>query len=117
VWSPLKWLGGRRIALSGPTSGLLGYVLIAALLTAIGCVYLWQVNSLTNLYESTLDLQADARKLEQDNWILAEQLAQWSSPAHVDRRSTEQGYVQAVLRSVPAPLAASATSSDPGAGQ
>lgn len=114
AWSPLRWLGGRR-ALTGPTSGLLRYVIIAALLTAIGCVYLWQVNSLTNLYEATRDLQADARQLEQDNWLLAEQLARWSSPSYVDRRSSEQGYVLATQTNAPAPVVAAAAGS--GAGQ
>lgn len=117
VWSPLRWLGGKRIALTGPTSGLLRYVIIAAILTAIGCVYLWQVNTLTNLYEATLGLQDNTRTLEQDNWLLAEQLARWSSPSYVDRRSSEQGYVQATWSNVPAPVAVSATSGGAGAGQ
>lgn len=117
VWSPLRWLGGRRVALTGPMSSLLRYVLLAALLTAIGCVYLWQVNGLRAMYEATANLQVEARNLEQDNVLLAEQLARWSSPAYVDRLSTEQGYALAPLTSISAPLAASEDAASADAGQ
>jgi hypothetical protein len=99
-------LGDRRAALAGPLSGLLRYVIIAALLTAIGCAYLWQVNSLSNTYDATLKLEAQARDLEQQNWLLAEQLARWSSPAYVDRLTVEQGYVQAPVTTLVAPVVA-----------
>ncbi len=93
AWSPARRLAERLGALAGPSSGLLRYVLIAALLAAIGCLYLWQVNDLSTLHEKTVELQWQARTLEQQNVVLAEQLAQWSSPAYVDRHSAEQGYV------------------------
>ncbi|MCU0508208.1 MAG: hypothetical protein MUC34_07385 [Anaerolineae bacterium] len=114
IWSPLRWLGDRRAALAGPLSGLLRYVIIAALLTAIGCVYLWQVNSLSNTYDATLKLEAQARDLEQQNWLLAEQLARWSSPAYVDRLSVEQGYVQAPVTTLASPVLVAA---QPSSGQ
>jgi hypothetical protein len=107
IWSPLRWLGERRAALAGPLSGLLRYVIIAALLTAVGIAYLWQVNSLSNTYEATRTLEKQARDLEQQNWLLAEQLAQWSSPAYVDRLSVEQGYVAASVTTVSEPMIAS----------
>ena len=108
VWSPLRWLGERRAILAGPLSGLLRYVIIAALLTAIGIVYLWQVNSLSNTYEATLKLETQAHDLEQQNWLLAEQVAQWSSPAYVDRLSAEQGYVAASVTTLTQPMVAAA---------
>ena len=117
VWSPLRWLGDRRAALAGPFSGLLRYVIIAALLTAIGCVYLWQVNSLSNTYEATLKLEEQARDLEQQNWLLAEQLAQWSSPAYVDRLSAEQGYVVAPVTTLTGSTMLAAQPSAVAAGQ
>jgi predicted PurR-regulated permease PerM len=117
VWSPLRWLGDRRAALTGPISGLLRYVIIAALLTAIGIVYLWQVNSLSNTYEATLKLEQRARDLEQQNWLLAEQLAQWSSPAYVDRLSAEQGYVAASVTTLSDPMIASVQPNSAAAGQ
>ena len=107
IWSPLRWLGERRAALAGPLSGLLRYVIIAALLTAVGIAYLWQVNSLSNTYDATLKLERQARDLEQQNWLLAEQLAQWSSPAYVDRLSAEQGYVAASVTTLSEPMIAS----------
>ncbi len=116
IWSPLRWLGERRAALAGPLSGLLRYVIIAALLTAVGIAYLWQVNSLSNTYEATLKLEKQARDLEQQNWLLAEQLARWSSPAYVDRLSAEQGYVAASVTTLSEPMIASVSNAAP-AGQ
>jgi hypothetical protein len=104
IWSPSRWLNERRGLLTGPISSLLRYVLIAAFLTAIGCVYLWQVNSVSTIYDKTILLQAEAARQEVVNVMLAEQLAQWSSPAYVDRRSTEEGYVQAPSRVIQAPI-------------
>ncbi len=104
VWSPMRWLTDRLGALTGPFSGLLRYVLIAAVLTAIGCLYLWQVNDLSTLHQKTIELQGQSKILEQQNVGLAEQLAQWNSPAYVDKRSTEQGYVAAPKRMIAAPL-------------
>ena len=117
IWSPLRWLGERRAALAGPLSGLLRYVIIAALLTAVGIAYLWQVNSLSNTYEATRTLEKQARDLEQQNWLLAEQLARWSSPAYVDRLSAEQGYVAASVTTLSDPTVASVQASAAAAGQ
>lgn len=116
IWSPLRWLGERRAALAGPLSGLLRYVIIAALLTAVGIAYLWQVNSLSNTYEATRTLEKQARDLEQQNWLLAEQLARWSSPSYVDRLSAEQGYVAASVITLSEPMIASVSNAAP-AGQ
>ena len=55
AWSPVRRVTHRLWALTGLSSGLLRYVLIAAVLTAIGCVYLWQVNDLSTLHENTLE--------------------------------------------------------------
>jgi hypothetical protein len=98
----MRW-ATRLWALTGLSSGLLRYVVVAAVLTALGCVYLWQVNDLSTLHENTLELQAEARILEYGNVILAEQLAKWSSPAYVDKRSAEAGYVVAPPRTIEAP--------------
>jgi hypothetical protein len=121
VWSPVRWLTDRLGALTGPFSGLLRYVLIAAILAAIGCLYLWQVNDLSTLHEKTLELQGQASVLEQQNVGLAEQLAQWNSPAYVDKRSAELGYAAASKRIIAAPPGAgpvtAAVPVDPGAGR
>ncbi len=106
AWSPARWLQQRLGILTGRTSNLLRYVLIAAILTAIGCTYLWQVNSLSTIYDKTVDLQVEANQLEKQNVILAEQLAQWSSPAYVEKRSVEEGYVVVAPRAIPEPSAA-----------
>ena len=110
VWTPARWLHQRREALAGPTSNLLRYVMIAAILTAIGCAYLWQVNSLSDIYDKTLGLQADASELEKQNVVLAEQLAQWNSPAYVGKRSTEEGYVVASPHAILEPAVVASSS-------
>jgi len=92
--------------LTSPTSNLLRYVLAAAILTAIGCAYLWQVNSLSDIHDKTVVLQREARQLETQNVTLAEQLAQWSTPAHVERRSADEGYVVASPRAIREPVVA-----------
>ncbi len=77
VWSPVRWVTGRLGALTGPSSGLLRYVLIAAVLAAMGCVYLWQVNDLSDPCTSRPgNCKGRRAALEQDNVLLAEQLAQ-----------------------------------------
>lgn len=103
VWSPLRRIAARVGVVAGPSAGLLRYVLIAAVLCTIGCVYIWQVNELSNIHERTLNLQWQARQLEQKNVVLSIQLAQWNSPAYVDQRSIEQGYLPAPQHTISVP--------------
>lgn len=86
---------GRRGILSGPVATLFRYVAVVLVLTAIGCAYLWQVNALSTLHEDTAELQIITARQEEENVILAAQLAQWNSPAYVAKRSAEEGYVVA----------------------
>ncbi len=106
VWSPARRLAARLGVLTGPQAGLLRYVLIAAIGCALLCAYLWQVNDLSNIHDATLTLQYQANQLEEKNVALAEQLAQWNSPAYVEQRSTEEGYVVAPQRKIEAPSVA-----------
>jgi hypothetical protein len=94
---------------------LLHYVLIAAVLCAIGCAYLWRVNELSTIHERTLELQGQARRLEEKNVALSVQLSQWNSPAYVDKRSIEEGYVAASEQLIEAPAVANAAAA-PSAG-
>lgn len=106
VWAPAQWLRQRGRALTASTSNLLRYVLVAAILTAIGCAYLWQVNRLSGIYDKTVALQDEAHQLEIQNVMLIEQLAQWNSPDYVQKRSTEEGYVAASPRAILGPTVA-----------
>lgn len=106
--SPVRRMAERLVALAGASSGLLRYVLIAAVLTAISCLYLWQVNDLSMLHEKTSALRREARTLEQQNVVLAEQLAQWNSPAYVAERSTAENYIVVTKRLIAAPAGAPA---------
>ena len=114
-WAPLRRLTARLGAITGPSSGLLHYVLIAAVLCAIGCAYLWRVNELSTIHERTLELQGQARRLEEKTVALSVQLSQWNSPAYVDKRSIEEGYVAASEQLIEAPAVANAAAA-PSAG-
>ncbi len=103
VWAPVRRVAERLRLLTGPSTGLLRYVLIAAVLCAIGCAYLWQVNELSNIHDATVELQWQAHLLEQKNVTLAEQLAQWNSPAFVEKRSAEEGYIAAAKHTIESP--------------
>ena len=59
-------------------------MLIAAVLAALGCVYLWQVNDLSTLHVKTGQLQGQARRLEHDNVLLADACST-PSPVSVTR--------------------------------
>lgn len=109
VWAPARWLRQRGWGWTSPTSNLLRYVLVAAILTAIGCAYLWQVNGLTEIHGKTVALQREARQLETQNSMLAEQLAHWSTPAYVGTRSSEEGYVSTSPRVILEPVVAANT--------
>lgn len=104
AWSPARRVSIHLGALTGPASGLLRFVLITAILAAIGCLYLWQVNDLSTLHDNTEKLHRQAGFLEQQNVVLAEQLARWNAPAYVEELSTQQGYVFAPKRLI-APMA------------
>ena len=92
-WTPGRWSNWRRGLVAGPTSVLLRYVAIAALLTAVGCLYLWQTNSLRQIQVATAALRSERAELEQANVNLVNQLALWNTPAYVEARSKAAGYV------------------------
>lgn len=93
LYSPSRWTNWRRGLLSGPTSLLLKYVAIAAIVTAIGCLYIWQTNNLRQIYRATSRLSVERIGLEQTNVNLVNQLAQWNTPRYVDERGEVEGYV------------------------
>jgi hypothetical protein len=91
TWTPSQRFSWRRILSRKETVILLRYVLVVMVLCAVGCLYLWQVNSIKNISDQTIALQSQAGDLEAANTSLMLQLAQWQSPAYIDRRARERG--------------------------
>ena len=93
VLTPSRWITWRRTLSRKDTAILLRYVLVVAMLCAIGCLYLWQVNDIKNISDETIWLQKRSGRMEAENVSLMLQLARWQSPAHIDRRGRELGFV------------------------
>ncbi|MCX7707848.1 MAG: septum formation initiator family protein [Anaerolineae bacterium] len=73
------------------------YLLFVLVICALACVYYWQASEMRKLQEETAALEEKAYLLEQENIRLAGQLAQWSSPAYVEKRMREEGYIPAPM--------------------
>jgi hypothetical protein len=68
------------------------YVLLVVILSALGCVYLWQINVITDLRQRTWKMHADTQEIEGMNAVLMQQLAQWESPSHIDQAARAAGW-------------------------
>ena len=71
------------------------YVLMVVILSALGCIYLWQVNVITDLRQDTWKMRAQTEEVEGSNAVLMEQLARWESPNHIDQAATAAGWRRA----------------------
>jgi hypothetical protein len=100
VTVPGRLAGWRRGLQTGATSALLRYILIVAVLCAVGCLYYLQMNSLSDLHDDILVAQGRARTLEQYNVELARQWARWNTPSYIEAQADAAGYAvpTAVIR-------------------
>jgi hypothetical protein len=71
------------------------YVLMVVILSTLGCIYLWQVNLITNLREGTQLMLDQAEEIEGANAPLMQQLAQWESPSHIEQEANAAGWQRA----------------------
>jgi hypothetical protein len=71
------------------------YVLMVVLLSALGCIYLWQVNVITDLRQETWRMRAQTVELEGSNAVLMQQLARWESPSHIEQAASALGWQRA----------------------
>jgi predicted PurR-regulated permease PerM len=95
TWAPSRWAEWRRGLSTRQAAILLRYVLVVAVLCAAGCLYLWQVNTISILSNETMKLERQARDKEAANVLLMQQLAQWESPAYIDQRVRALGMAPA----------------------
>jgi hypothetical protein len=92
TWTPSRWSDWRR-GLSDRQAAMVGrYVLMVAVLSALGCIYLWQVNLITELRQRTGETLDQLTELEAANVSLMQQLAQWESPSHIDQAARAAGW-------------------------
>jgi len=94
-WTPNRWTNWRRALSRKETSILFRYLLVVSVLCALGCVYIWQVNTISNISNDTLALESQAESLEAGNVILMQQLALWESPSYIAQRVRELKMVTA----------------------
>lgn len=91
--APGRLVGWRRGLLTGASSALLRYILIMALLCAIGCVYFLQMSRLSDLHREIVRLGEQAEVLEQGNIELTRQWARWNTPSYIEAQADAAGYV------------------------
>jgi hypothetical protein len=85
TWTPNRWTDWRS-GLSDRQAALVRrYVLLVVVLSALGCIYLWQINVITDLRHKTAKMHADTQEIEGMNVVLMQQLAEWESPSHIDQ--------------------------------
>ena len=68
------------------------YVLMVVILSALGCIYLWQVNVITDLRQKTWRMRAQTVEVEAANSVLMQQLARWQSPSRIEQAATAAGW-------------------------
>ncbi len=95
TWWPGRMTGWQLGLWAGFNSALSRYLLALAVICALGCAYLWQTNKLSELQQAAAELEYKADGLEKENIRLAEQSAHWNTPAYIEKRMHEEGYVNA----------------------
>jgi hypothetical protein len=88
TWAPSRLSAGNAALVRR-------YVLMVIILSTLGCVYLWQVNVITDLRQQTRLMLGQTVELEGANAPLMQQLAQWESPSHIDQAANAAGWQRA----------------------
>jgi hypothetical protein len=92
TWTPNRWTDLRG-GLSDRQAALVRrYVLMVVILSALGCIYLWQVNVITDLRQRTWKMRAQTIEVEGANSVLMQQLARWESPSRIEQAASAAGW-------------------------
>jgi hypothetical protein len=95
TWTPSRWTDRRR-GLSDRQAALVRrYVLLVVILSALGCIYLWQVNVITHLRQETWKMHIQTVEIEGSNAMLMEKLARWESPSRIEQAASAAGWRRA----------------------
>ena len=62
TWTPSRWSDWRRGLSDRQAAMMRRYVLMVVILSALGCIYLWQVNVITDLRQDTWKMRAADRR-------------------------------------------------------
>ena len=92
TWTANRWADWRRGLSDRQAAMVRRYVLMVVVLSALGCIYLWQVNLITDLRQRTGATLDQVTELEGTNVSLMQQLAQWESPSHIDQAARAAGW-------------------------
>lgn len=108
--APGRLVGWRRGLLTGASSALLRYILIIAVISAVGCLYFFQMSRLSDLHREIIALGEQAEVLEQTNIELTRQWARWNTPSYIEAQAEAGGYAvpTAVIRVTQQPVAGQA---------
>jgi len=71
------------------------YLLLVLAICTLGCLYYWQASEVRALQSEVEKLEFTAYRLERENMRLVEQSARWNSPAYIEARMQEEGYIPA----------------------
>jgi hypothetical protein len=92
TWTPNRWTDLRGGLSDRQAAMVRRYVLIVVILSALGCVYLWQVNVITDLRQKTWRMRAQTVEVEAANSVLMQKLARWESPSRIEQAASAAGW-------------------------
>lgn len=92
TWTPNRWTDLRGGLSDRQAARVRRYVLMVVILSALGCIYLWQVNVITDLRQKTWRMRAQTVEVEAANSVLMQQLARWQSPSRIEQAATAAGW-------------------------
>jgi hypothetical protein len=107
TWMPDRWTDLRGGLSDRQAAIVRRYVLMVIILSALGCIYLWQVNVITDLRQRTTAMRAQTVEVEGANSVLMQQLARWESPSRIEQAASAAGW-----RRVATPTYVQVSSSD-----
>jgi hypothetical protein len=92
TWTPSRWTDLRGGLSDRQAAMVRRYVLMVVILSALGCIYLWQVNVITDLRQKTWRMNANTAEVEGANSVLMQQLARWESPGRIEQAASAAGW-------------------------
>jgi hypothetical protein len=92
TWTPSRWTDLRGGLSDRQAAMVRRYVLMVIILSALGCIYLWQVNVITDLRQRTWIMRDQTVEIEGTNAVLMQQLARWESPSRIEQAASAAGW-------------------------
>jgi len=93
--APTRWTDWRRGLTDRQAAMARRYVFMVIVMSALGCIYLWQINVITDLRQKTRVMLDQTEEIEGASAPLMQRLAQWQSPSHIDQEVRAAGWQRA----------------------